>query len=440
MKHCKKIFFIFLLFAVVGWTGSIFASGEKEKAGTAGGAKPETVTIRVMTRWSGVDSATEWQQSIINEFMEKNPNVKILDESINEIGAYTSKFKADVATGTVPHIFMVGNWQELAKNGIVLDLTPVIEDDKDWSDGFIDGIFEEGTASDLEGKYLLPVEVNYEVFYYNTELFEKAGIEGTPDTFSELMDVIRKLKAIDVVPLGMGAKDAWRPGHLHNAIFYKTCGVDKAKAIAAREAKWTDSDVVRSFEYLMKFKEAGAFSKNFEGIDYNSEKANFFAEKSAMTFNGMWFNGEVAESPIADKVSTFLFPMIEEFPQYAGDNILYTGGIQLSGKAKDAEKEAMIEFAKFFTSKYAQERFATEVMRGPARKDIEIDISDLSPLFIEMLEYAPQIKNPGKDTFAYDALGSMADRTRNSIAGLLLGNSPAYAADEIQKEIDRNTK
>ena len=50
--------------------------------------------------------------------------------------------------------------------------------------------------------------------------------------------------------MGMGAKDTWRLGHFYNCIAYKKVGVDNIKKIGAREAKWTDENMVETFEIL----------------------------------------------------------------------------------------------------------------------------------------------------------------------------------------------
>lgn len=407
---------------------------------SAEATEKEKVTIRVMTRWSGVDTMAPLQQAVIKEFMDKNPHINVVDESINEESAYLNKIKADIATGTMPNLIHINNVEEYAKNGLIMDMTPVIAEDKAWSDGFIGGLFDNWKYPGLDGIYGVPLGVDYEVFYYNTELFAKAGITETPKTYTQFLDVIQKLKTAGIVPIGAGVKDAWRAGHIHNALLYKTCGVQKAKDIALRTAKWTDPEVVQSLKYLKDLWDMGAFDKNAAGIDYNSEKANFYAGKSAMVYNGDWFIGEVRASEAKDKVKTFLFPNFEDKSQFNGENILFIDGLALNGKAEGAEKQAQVDFIKFFTSIENQKKMAEDVKRPPARKDIQFDESKFDPLFAEIVKYAPEIQNPGKDSFGYDSLLSMQDRTRNSIIGMLLGNTPEQAAKEMQDEIDKNTK
>ena len=46
-------------------------------------------------------------------------------------------------------------------------------------------------------------------------------------------------------------------GHFYNCIAYKKVGVDNIKKIGAREAKWTDENMVETFEILKSLRPGG---------------------------------------------------------------------------------------------------------------------------------------------------------------------------------------
>jgi hypothetical protein len=79
-----------------------------------------------------------------------------------------------------------------------------------------------------------------------------------------------------------------------------------------------------------------------------------------------------------------------------------------------------------------------EIQRMSSRRDLDLSGIELSHIFRGYTEALANATMLGGDSFDYDPLASMQDRTRNSIIGMLLGNSPAEAAAEIQAEIDRN--
>ncbi len=406
--------------------------------------KEEKATIRLLTRFSGTEAATPVWQEAIKEFMKRNPNVKIVDESVNQEAAYNNKIKTGLATGNMPHLFRLAgvvSQVKHAKNGIIMDIAPLMEDEE-WMNGFFEGVFETWNFEPygVKGYYGIPHAVASEVMLYNKELFAKAGIEKTPETMDELYDVIDKLKDIGVTPWACGAKSTWRAGHIHNYLLYKWAGVQKAIDLGTRKAKWTDPDVVQSLAHLKDLKERGAFMENFEGMDHDMEKVQFFSEQCAMMLNGSWFIGDCMNSDIYDKIGTFPFPYFKEKPEYRYHGVSFPLGFSLNGKMEGAEKQATIDFIKFWTGKEIQEKLVKEIQRLSSRKDLNLEGIELSKLYHGYNDILKDIKVSGGDSFNYDPLPAMQNRTRNSIVGMLLGNSPEEAAKEIQDEIDKQSE
>ncbi len=418
------------------------AAGQTEANGSS--ASAEKVKLRIFTRISGSSLTVDWFKAALEDFSKEHPNIEIQDDSVSQEAAYNNKFKTDLATGNLPNVFSlpgIASLVKYAESGALMDVTEVIND-KEWSDGFIDGAFEYWNFESygVKGYYAVPDRVSPELVVYNKELFAKAGIAKTPETMDELYDAIDKLNATGVTPISCGGKDTWRVGHLHNQILYKWCGVEKAKELGARTAKWTDADVVETFTLLKTLKDKGAFMKNFEGVDYETEKKLFLGEKAAMIINGSWFVGECNSSEIKDKLGTFAFPYFKEKPENQGSYVIYPQSYQLKGGVTGAEKEAQITLIKFLTGKEAQQKLATNVQQMVARKDVNTDGPEFSDVFRGYATYVKNAKASGGDSFDYDQLSSMQDKTRNSLVGMLLGNTPEIAAKDIQDEIDKNSK
>src|SRR5690606_16124274 len=67
----------------------------------------------------------------------------------------------------------------------------------------------------LGGKqYGTPYELGMVGFWYNKDLFAKAGVSDTPKTWGELLGVVRQLKAAGVVPIALAGGDKW-PAHFY---------------------------------------------------------------------------------------------------------------------------------------------------------------------------------------------------------------------------------
>lgn len=432
-----------MILLVLGGVANLSAGGQGEGPSMDGGGDAdEKVTIRVLTRWSGTDSRAEIWQQAQQEYMAMNPDVEIIDESVNDEAAYNNKFRTSLATGNMPAIFyVVGTLLqvEYAQNGVILNLEEYFENDPEWANGMNAGYVNQFRFDEygVPGIYGIPTSGAIEVFYYNTELFDQAGIDGVPETYGELKDTIATLRDAGIVPWGVGAQSTWRAGHIHNILLYKMAGVEKAVQLGInREAEWTDPIVVRSLNELKNLKAMGAFPDNFEAIDYDTEKARFFDGEYGMVFNGTWLIGEVAAAGIDDKIGAFLFPPMEEFPQFSGHNISFEQGFNISANLTPEQEYHAVEFMKFYTSREMQERMVYETQNLPARTDLDLDPDRLSPLFIRINDLSSQIEAAAGDSFSYDPLAAMQDRTRNSIVGMLLGNTAEEAAEEIQNEID----
>ncbi len=255
----------------------------------------------------------------------------------------------------------------------------------------------------------------------------------------EFYVALDKLNAIGVTPIAVGAKSTWRAGHIHNYLLYKAAGVEKAVELGPRKAKWTDPDLLQSLALMKDLKARGAFWDNFEGIDYDMEKVMFFNGEAAMVLNGSWFVGDVINSKNPEDFGTFDFPYFKDKPQFKGHTVNFPQGFQLKGGMKDgAEKQATIDFIKFWTGQDRQQYMVAQIQRMSSRKDLNLDAIDLSEIFLGYTETLAKATMLGGDSFEYDPLSSMQDRTRNSIVGMLLGATPQEAAAQIQAEIDRN--
>lgn len=408
-------------------------SGEPTKAATE--APKEKINIRIMSRWTGTDANAPALQQLVKEFNEKNTDIQIIDESVADEQAYNNKLKTGVATGNMPHIFQQWTPYEYAKNGVLLDLKPYFDADKAWSDGFNPGLIDTvGKFNDLPGRYIMPMETGYEPFYYNTSLFEKAGIAKAPETFEELLADIKLLKAKGITPIAAGAKDTWRLGHIFNGIVYKRAGVDKAKGLSDGSSKFTDPEFVDSLKILKNMVEIGAFDKNMAGISYDTEKASFFAEKSAMVYNGTWFVGDCEASAIKDKIKVFFMPAMKDYPQFKDNDILYPYGWGLSNLVKNEnEKNAMITVAKYLSGKEASALFTKICKRPPSRTDTGLDIKTISPILSEIVALgSTTITKSGGDVQDFYNKSKMTDITRNNLVGLVLGSK---TVDEVAKII-----
>ncbi|MFJ5790689.1 ABC transporter substrate-binding protein [Lysinibacillus sp. NPDC093197] len=402
------------------------------------------VKIRLLTRMAGTSSQAQIYKDIIKEFEAKHSDVVVVDESQGDESAFNNKLKTDLASGTLPNIFRVqgvANLNEYIESGLLMDMDPVLKDDPEWGQNFTEGALKYYQVPGHEGTYGIPMESGLIGVYYNEEILKKAGINEFPETWSELTAAVKKLKGIDVTPIALGAKATYMAGHLHNQIFYKWMGTEAAKKLGTRELKWTDSEVVKTLEYVEDLNKLDAFGKSAAGISDEIAVADFLEGKAAMIITGPWNIGKFtnpSETEYADAIKLAKFPYFDEKPEFKDEDMQIISPYMVNGKLEGKEKEYTIELLKMLTSAEAAKRFAEEAQFLIPRSDIAIDNSKVSDLFLHNIELGATSTGIAVDVFDFDPLPSMQDRTRNSIVSILIGGKPKDAAKEIQDEIDKS--
>jgi raffinose/stachyose/melibiose transport system substrate-binding protein len=402
----------------------------------------EKVTIRLLTRMAGTSTQVGIYNDILNEFKSKHPEVTIIDDSQGDESAFNNILTTDIASGTMANIFRiqgVANLSDYIDNGLLLNLQPYLDADKEWSGGFTEGSLSYYQVPGHEGTYAIPMESGLIGVYYNEMLFKKAGIEKFPETWEQLLDAIAKLKENGIIPIAMGAQSTYMAGHLHDQIFYKWMGTEAAKLLGNREMKWTDEGVVKTLQFEKDLIDAGAFDPSAAGITDNIALTQFQQGEAAMVITGPWnistFTDKSA-TPVSDNIKVAKFPYFEEKPEFKNQDMQILSPYMVSGKLVGKELDLTIELLKMLTGKEAAKRFAEEAAFLIPRTDLDLDKSKCTDLFIQNVEIGGTSEGIGVDVFDFDPLTSMQDRTRNSIVSLFTGASAQDAAAVIQAEID----
>lgn len=449
MKLKNKLIFIvsalMLIFALSSCSG-----GGEAKTDNSGNAKVESgnsqssekVRIRLLTRMAGTSKTVEIYNDILNDFKEKHPEVEIIDDSQGDEGTFNNILATDIASGQMANIFRIQGVSNLAKyidNGLILDVTPYLEADKEWSAGFTEGSLSYYSVPGKDGIYAIPMESGLIGVYYNEKLLKEAGIEEFPQTWKQFIGVIEKLKANNVIPIALGEQTTYMGGHLHDQIFYKWMGTEAAKKLGSRDIKWTDEDVVQTLQYIKDLIEIGAFDENAAGITDDVAMTQFQQGEAAMVITGPWMAGRFSDpekTPVAEDIRLAKFPYFEEKPEFRNHDMQVLSPYMISGKLEGKELELTIELVKMLTSKEAAKVYAEEASFMVPRNDIELDDNKCLPLFVKGVDLAGTSEGIGVDVFDFDPLTSMQDRTRNSILSLFTGSDAKEAAEEIQAEID----
>ncbi len=320
-----------------------------------------------------------------NKDYEGKYHVNVVTTNLEE---YYAKLNALVAAGETPDCFIVSpgpNLDVYVDPGVAADLTDYLKADG-WLDTFNggEGAFSQQT---YDGKiYAVPLNIAAACVFYNTEMFEAAGISTMPTDWQGLLDACDKLQAAGYTPLTISAGTAWCLSMLAGYLCDSE-GVDLA-AIDEGKASWLDANVVNATNKLVEISKY--FQPTAAGDTNDVATANFYNEEAAMLIQGSWAIAQIngANPEFENKCGVFAFP--------GTDGRVIAKSDSLAMSASTAHPEAVIAFMKYFTDDTAQ-KYTAEVGGKIPVTTVEYDATKAPA----QLEYVMDVFGNAKSTFGF---------------------------------------
>lgn len=253
---------------------------------TLSAAAQEPVTVKIST-WAGAGEAAELQVSI-DEVNAENTDFQIVQEPIP--GDYYTTVKTQLAGGTGADLYwMDQNNMALAAEGIFLPLDECLAGSEPLSAGDLSDYFPGILAvNQFEGQtYGLPWIAQPVVLYYNTALFDAAGVEY-PQPGWNWNDFVEKAKALTLDTDGDGNLDQW--GFTNNGwpppyIFIWQAGGETINADFT-ESPIDTPEFVEGFEFFLSTAYNPEMSPSREIISEQGFGEMYKAGKIAMFMGG----------------------------------------------------------------------------------------------------------------------------------------------------------
>jgi len=352
-------------------------------SGNSGGTGEDGETVLTLWHNSTTGPGKQYWEDAAAAFHEENPEVTIKITSIQNEDM-DGKLQTAVNSGDMPDIFMArggGKLADIVNAGAVKDLTDLV--DEDVKEAFGEAPF---SAFSVDGKiYGMPGAVLPGGIFYSKDLFEQAGITEEPTTVDELEAAVDKLKAADIQPIALGAKDAWPAAHWYYFFAVRACGEDLISNLATNP-DFTDECWLTAAENLSDFVATEPFNDGFlttsaqEGA--NSSAGLVANHKAAMELMGAWDVGVIAgltpdEKPLPD-LGWFPFPEVDGGEGAPGAMM---GGVDGYSCSNDSP-ESCEQFLNFISSKEWQENYAVAFQTIPASQEANGAVTDpsLEPL------------------------------------------------------------
>jgi raffinose/stachyose/melibiose transport system substrate-binding protein len=346
-----------------------------------------------------------------------------------------TKLDAAFQSGDMPDIYMERGGGELAAHveaGLTKDISELAPDTIETIGGSVSGWQVDGKT------YGLPFSLGVVGFWYNTELFEQAGITAPPETSEEFLEAIDRLKAAGIDPLSVGAGDKWPAAHFWYYTALRACPGD-VLADAVTSLDFSHDCFVTAGENLEEIVAKEPFNPGFLATAAQagptSASGLLATERVAMELAGHWEPGVMQgltedNQGLGDKTGWFPFP---SFPGDEGDPAAQLGGGDAWAASANAPDEA-VELMEHLLSDEVQKGFAELDMGLPTNPTATQYVSD--PALANLLEVrgqAPYVQLYFDTAFGESVGGAMND----SIALLFAGEaSPQDIVDATQQAAD----
>lgn len=342
-----------LSLAVCGGSSNSSAAADNGSASTSteatSGASDEPITLTLIDQFVEGEGMSEAFRARLAAYQEAHPNVTIEEETLNTSDLAT-KVQTLAAADELPDIFqMKGQMaKSFVQNGYVMDLSDVLEENSDWAAGFRDGVFSNFEIDG--GTYAIPYQVTNTMVYYNSELFENAGVTEFPKTWSELIDACAKINATGVTAIELGDSPLWPAESVIMSTLGNRCTGDEwYQSIRNNDgAKFTDPEFVLSLQSLYDLAASGAFNSDVNSIDGAAQRTAFMNGEAAMMFDGSWAVASLDNSMADDmKAKVKLAPMPTVEGRKGEEGVITGGsgwGIAVNAKLDESKRQAVVDF------------------------------------------------------------------------------------------------
>ncbi len=361
--------------AVVATAGSFAALTGCAGGGGTGGDGGGDVTL---TWWHNAtnDPLKGLWEDLGKQFEEENPGVTVEVVSYQNEELQRTLIPNALRSNDAPDLFQQWGGGELAAQvqaGYVMDITDQVAEE-------VEAIGPTVGAWQVDGKtYGLPYSFGIEGFWYNTELFEQAGITEEPTTLDELNDVVETLKAEGIAPIAVGAGDKWPAAHYWYNFALKACSPETLQT-AQEELSFEDPCFVEAGEQLVDFIGTEPFQEGFLATPAQQgagSSAGLVANgQAAMELMGHWnpgvMGGLTESGEIPEFLGWFNFPGIEGAE---GDPTAALGGGDGFACSASAPPEC-VDLLKFITSADAQSAFGETGAGLPVVSGTEESVAD----------------------------------------------------------------
>lgn len=347
-------------------------------AGLAGPALAQSQTLTINTDRSGAGQKAAMTK-IAADFEAKNPGVKVTI-NFSDVESYKTSIRNFLVTAPpdIAFWFTGARMRAFTKRNLFEDLTSFFAEQKleEPMKPFL------AAVTDGDKRFMLPTNFTTWGFYYNKDVFEKAG-PTAPKTWDELMAAAAKLKASGVTPFTIGTRDLWANDLWFDYLNLRENGLDFHMALMDGKESYTDPRVKKVFDLWADPIKKGYFLDNASSYGWQEAIPLLSQGRAAMYLLGPYVRTSLP-AELHDRIGFFKFPEVK--PGVPNFEELSVNGVAIPSGAKN--KALAKQFLAFFAQPDNIAEFAKAGAVLPSRTDVSLD----DPFSMSQIEHAKAAK------------------------------------------------
>ena len=330
----QKIFYLSLVIATI-----------LAVVGLVGCPPQEEIVLKWPTIWVGQDSKAASVAALVDAFNEKYAGaIRVEIEPNPDYDGYRNKINALIAAGDVPDIFVFNpdpTTFQFYESDLLLDFSEHLAGA--WGQQFVPGAIADATRNGVTKS--VPYEIAVTPIWYNSALFEQAGISSFPQTLDEFWGAADALLAAGITPTSQmtGGSNAWTSMLWYSHILASIGGENVWQNRLPHEQYAQAADIMKRIYDQYTTKDA-------IGGDAAVSGGHYLAGNTAIFVNGPWYIGRAR----ADAPEVYENTRLAPAPAVEGGSYGHQIGFQLSNLAaantddKNREK-AVVKFVQWLT-------------------------------------------------------------------------------------------
>ena len=335
------------------------------------GRQEEVVEITLIHGWGSTEADHVAMRRIYQDFEKEHPNIRLNLVSMPSSEEVIIKAEDMLTVGEMPDIIFTGGlgretvYRFMVENDYAVDIMPYLEADESFGENVSEATLSYWTE---EGNRLFTVSdvILMSGYWYNTAIFEEAGIEEPPTDWMEFIDVCRRIsqwaesRKEELVPVVLDAEHIL---HLADAML---ADIDPGilEEIRQERIDFSSEEFAQVMEQLKAIYQCSAIMTNYT---YRDTLESFNRQESAIYINGVW-----ASSMIDQELKVGY----AAFPHSSGKGLSNVSSCvgYILGKSGDSKREeASVEFLKYMLSQPVAKRILTETGQIPSNPRIKIE-------------------------------------------------------------------